>query len=322
MANCHDLFQKLHDEIKLPASKRDALKKAKDALRKRVKEYFSKELKTESPKFWSQGSYALGTIVNPLDKEYDIDDGIYLQHLSDEKDQWPTPEAVHKWIYDAVKGHTQEDPIDKRTCVRVVYSGEYHVDLPIYSTFEDEYYLAEKGENGWTLSDPIAISEWFIRELKQKGDQLKRVVRYLKAWGDFKSKSNGIKLPSGLILTVLATEHYISTEYDDSAFVTTAKNIYQKISNDFTVYNPIDSNEILTARLTDAQKKNFISILSNLLGNASKAFEENDEIKASELWISEFGDRFPKSTEKSKIAEPIIITSRPASPHGVKWTAW
>lgn len=62
----------------------------------------------------------MGTIVNPLDGEYDIDDGVYLQNLDKEnKDSWPTPETVHSWIYKAVEGHTKEDPIDKRIKERV-----------------------------------------------------------------------------------------------------------------------------------------------------------------------------------------------------------
>lgn len=35
MANCHDLFQKYHDVVKLNFSKKDSLKKGKNALRKK-----------------------------------------------------------------------------------------------------------------------------------------------------------------------------------------------------------------------------------------------------------------------------------------------
>lgn len=321
MVNCHDLFQKFHDEIKLTTSKQSSLKTAKDTLRERVKKYFSKELKIESPKFWSQGSYAMGTIVNPLEGEYDIDDGIYLQHLDVNKDNWPTPETAHKWIYDAVKGHTKEDPIDKRTCIRVIYSGQYHVDIPIYGTYAGEYYLAEKGEDGWRYSDSRVFSDWFAKEVKQKGEQLRVIVRYFKAWADFKSKSKSIKLPSGLVLTVLVSENYISEEHDDYAFGITAKNIYKKIASEFAVYNPVDNSEILTSRLTDIQKENFRGLLSDLAESINKALGEKDKKDACQIWRTEFGDRFPKLSDENRKAEPIIVTSRPASPHGIKWFA-
>ena len=55
------------------------------------------------------------TVVNPLgDKEYDLDDGIYIQGYDDlEMDEWVTPATVHAWIKDAVKDRTQKDIIEK-----------------------------------------------------------------------------------------------------------------------------------------------------------------------------------------------------------------
>ena len=87
------------------------------------------------PKFHAQGSFATQTTVNPLDGEFDLDDGVYLQHL-DEYDQsgWPTPETVHGWIVDATNGYTKEKPIDKRTCVRVRYAGQYHRPTVVSNT--------------------------------------------------------------------------------------------------------------------------------------------------------------------------------------------
>ena len=158
MADCHDLFQKFHDKIKLPSSKKEYLMQARDALRERMRKYFKEELKCNVPKFWIQGSYAMRTVANPLDGEYDIDDGVYLQNLDVNKEKWPPTSTVHDWVFKAVKGHTDKDPVDKRTCVRVIYSGKYHVDLPIYGENKGLYYLAEKGENGWNESNPRALT--------------------------------------------------------------------------------------------------------------------------------------------------------------------
>lgn len=293
MADCHDLFQKFHGEIVLLPSKKKFLREARDSLRKRIKDYFNNKREEVPPKFWNQGSYAMATIVNPLDGEYDIDDGVYLQNLDKNKNNWPTPETVHGWIYEAVRGHTKEDPVDKNPCIRVIYSGQYHVDLPIYGEYKNEFYLAERGEKGWHVSDPKALTEWFKNQVKQNDEQLRNIVRYLKAWADYKSKSKNVILPSGLILTILAVENYASRERDDSAFGRTVRNIYQKIDDSFIVYNPVDQSEILTDRLTDTQKKNFKDLLSNLLDSANKAVEEKSKKDACKIWGKEFGDRFP-----------------------------
>lgn len=311
MADCHDLFQKLHDEIKLSPSKKGSLKQARDALRKKIVDYFNKEKKVNSPKFWNQGSYAMATIVNPLDGEYDIDDGVYLQNLDKDKNNWPITATVHGWIYEAVKGHTKENSIDKRTCVRVVYSGQYHVDLPIYGEYKSSFYLAEKGERGWNISDPIALTNWFKKQVKQNGEQLRNIVGYLKAWADYKSKSKNVILPSGLILTILAVENYVSRERDDSAFGRTVRNIYQKTIDSFIVYNPVDTNEVLTNNLSDTQKKNFKELLLNLLDSANKALGEGSKKEACKIWRKEFGERFP-CCDDIKDVETALYTSSPA----------
>ena len=87
MADCNDLFKKFQEKITLTSTKRDYLKQARDALRKRIIYYFVNDKEETPPEFWIQGSYKMLTIVNPLDGEYDIDDGIYLQNIdSDDKD--------------------------------------------------------------------------------------------------------------------------------------------------------------------------------------------------------------------------------------------
>lgn len=309
MADCYDLFQEFHDKIGLSSSKKKFLKQARNALREKIKNHFRKEREEESPKFWNQGSYVMSTIVNPLDDEYDIDDGVYLQNIDKDDEKWPSPETVHNWICRAIEGHTDKNPVDKRTCVRVIYSGQYHVDLPIYGEYKDKYYLAEKGKKGWHLSDPKDLTNWFRNQVKKKGEQSKRIVRYLKAWADHKSK-NG-KLPSGLILTVLVMENYESKERDDVSFGRIIRNIYKSIVDSFVVYNPVDSQEDLAERLTDLQKKTFKNLLSNLLDSASEALKEDNKREACKIWRREFGDRFP-SCDLIKEKKGPLYTSSPA----------
>lgn len=310
MADCHDLFQEFYDRIKLPSFKKEDLKKGRDALRKKIKKYFREEMKCNSPWFWIQGSYAMATTINRLDGEYDIDDGIYLQNLEGDKSEWPSTITVHNWVYNAVKGHTDKEPVDKRTCVRVIYSGDYHVDLPIYGENKGTYYLAEKGPKGWNESDPKALTEWFKNEVEAKGEQLRRIVRYLKAWADFKEKNNG-KMPSGLFLTVLAVYHYEKHERDDTGFGGTVKNMYANVSANFVLYNPVDPNEDLASHLTESQKNTFKDLLSKLLVNAGKALKEDSKKKASETWQKEFGDRFPVGDDPGK-KKDFLVTSGPA----------
>ncbi len=208
MADLHNEFGKFHDRVALAAGKKAILRTARNAIRGRIRKYFRETLKVAVPKFRGQGSYAMVTTVNPIDGEYDIDDGVYLQHLDNQDDSdWPSAATVHQWLINATDGHTSEKPMDKRTCVRVRYTGQYHVDLPAYGELNGKYLLAVKGETKWPHSDPLALTDWFVGQVKSQGEQLRRIVRYLKAWADFKSNRGG-EMPSGLILTVLAANHF------------------------------------------------------------------------------------------------------------------
>lgn len=317
MAECNDLFLKFNNEIKLGSEKKKSLRKSRNAIGKDIQKYFDETLKVTKPNFWGQGSYMMNTIINPIEGEYDIDSGVYLTHLSDvEEKDWPVPSTVHNWIVNAVKNRTSTPPQNKNTCVRVIYKDDYHVDLPIYIKNKDMEHpkLAHKSK-GWIDSDPKALTNWFTDEVKEKSDQLKRIVRYFKAWKDF--KANGDKFPSGMIFTILAANHFVDDyeENDDSALVAVAKEIYDALNKNFSLERPVFPNEELLDTWSDTAKTNFLSKLSSLITNGQKALEEEDKEEASKIWIKVFGDRFPKYTspkEENRIDKGYALqTSEP-----------
>lgn len=294
MANCHDLFNSYYKVIALSSSNKKKLKESSNAIRKRIKDNFRLKERTQ-PKFYHQGSYMMKTIINPLDNEYDIDDGVYLQNLDDDLSKWPTPETVHGWIVDAVKDHTNNAPVDKNTCVRVIYSGEWHVDLPIYSEYKQEYYLAEKGEKGWHVSDSKAIVDWFRGRVNDKGEQLRKMVVYFKGWADNKS-SNG-KLPSGLVLTILMEESFQKHDRDDVCFADAINKIHSRLVSNSIINNPADSSENLYAKCTDTIKIRFLDLLKTLKDVAANALSDDNKVEACKNWRKEFGDRWTNCEE-------------------------
>ena len=285
MAELTKEFKVFHDKIILTASKKSTLRTARDAIREKVRKHFRETLKLTVPKFRGQGSYAMGTIVNPIDLD------------TQEDSAWPAATTVHQWLVNATDGHTSEKPMDKRTCVRVRYAGQYHVDLPSYGELNGKYLLAVKGESNWPQSDPLALTDWFKDQVKSQGEQLRRVVRYLKAWADFQSQRRG-KMPSGLVLTVLAANSFHSHEKDAVALANTLRAISAAVSTVFFVLNPVDNSEELTARLTDAQKTRLQNAAKTASEDAIEAVSMEDEHKASMQWRKQFGDRFPKIEKK------------------------
>jgi len=303
MADLHKEFGTYHEKIALSPGKKESLRKSRDAIRERIRKHFREKLEVKVPKFHGQGSFAMITTVNPLDGEFDIDDGVYLQHLDEvDTSEWPSPETVHRWLVDATDGHTSEKPTDKRTCVRVRYAGQYHVDLPSYASLNGKFMLAEKGDAGWHPSDSKALTEWFNGYVRTYGEQLRRIVRYLKAWADYQSQSRG-KMPSGLILTVLATRNLCPNERDDKALADTVAAISVAVNPLFCVFNPTDNTEELTSRLSDTQKERFQDAISDLASDTSEAVNHISTEKASEVWREQLGDRFPLIEKEKKYDE-------------------
>lgn len=288
MANSHDAFQRFNGSIALTAAKTNSLRTSRDALRDSIRGYFDKHDMVR-PKFCWQGSFAMKTIVNPIDDDYDIDDGIYLQGYENEpQSEWVSVTTVHNWVFNAVDDQTKEDSIDKNTCVRVIYSAGYHVDLPIYIISNNIAYLAHKS-NGWLQSDPKAFRDWFIDRLLVNGEQLRRVVRFLKAWKDF----NGISL-KGVEITILAVQNFSPyANRDDKALRDTVSAIINSLLLIYTCRKPVFPYEDLFENHSKTKKDSIINALTSLRDALNFAIDASDMKSATEKLSACFGSRFP-----------------------------
>lgn len=308
MADLNKLFSSFNEKITLSPSKKDDLRKGRDAIRQKIRDNF-KNKGRKIPNFCGQGSFAMKTTVNPLgDNEYDIDDGIYLNGYSDKEiKEWPATQTVHNWIYDAVNGHTDTTPVDKNTCIRVIYAKKYHIDLPSYIVKDDIAYLSHKSL-GWIESDPKAFTDWFIGKVTDKGEQLRSLVKYLKAWKDFKE----LDIKSIVITILVAENFYGCSNRDDKALLGTLKKIITKLESDFKCKKPVIPNEDLFEGTSDTKKDKIIKAFKTLKDNVDKAINEENEETASNYLIESFGSRFPKGENKKEEKSNFIKTSSPA----------
>jgi hypothetical protein len=323
MANNHEQFIEFNSNVKLDDNKKNELKKNRDALRKKITKYFDDKKSNEvKPKFSAQGSFMMHTIVNPIPTEeteddgnvkklypYDLDDGVYfIDNIDNRKAQ----STYHNWIYDAVKDHTSKGAIKKNTCVRVLYADGHDIDLPIYfkeiKTGDEESIpqLAHKSE-GYIDSDPREFYKWFNSE---SNDQLKRIVRYLKAWRDKQNKAYSTKLPSGLVLTILATNDYLENDRDDIAFRDTLKKIKATIDSDYQCKRPTTKKD--EDLLEKYSESHFKDRLSKLIYAGDKAISESNSKEGCKRWQKYLGDRFLCSNVKDELKDLSNSYSEPA----------
>lgn len=294
MSDLNKLFNTFNEKITLSPTKKESLKTGRDALRKKIKDKFDEKNRTK-PKFCGQGSFMMRTTVAPINGEYDLDDGVYIQGYSDKEEKdWPVASTIHSWIKEAVDGHTTTPVVDKNTCVRVTYINDYHIDLPSYIVKDDVAYLSHKG-NGWIESDPRAFTGWFIDKVKEDGEQLRSLVKYLKAWKDYKS----VDL-KGIAITILVGNNFYQSETrDDLSLLGTITLIIDELEDKFECKKPVFPYEDLFEDISDTKKDTIISSLKKLKGKVQEAVDKEDEEEASNIMIECFGSRFPKGEKKS-----------------------
>src|SRR5688572_2158068 len=213
MAKVQKYFESFHDVIRADYDMNSTLRDKRDKILALVKRRLKE---ANHPTFHEllQGSYRMGTGVQPIaDLEYDLDIGLRFSF----KDTEHKAADVRKWVFDAVNGHTDKVE-EKGPCIRVGYSKGYHVDLVVYANWTElgvGYYRLAHRDDGWLPADPPALLEHVkngrgkfseTEDSKTKTDQLRRVVRYLKRWGDFSIPYESSAKPTGIAYVLYALE--------------------------------------------------------------------------------------------------------------------
>lgn len=338
MANCNSLFQTYNGIIRLSDGKRSQLIGVRNNLRKRMAEGYlivSKEfIHKHNLDFQSQGSFVMDTIITPVHGDYDLDDGVYFFGKLKEAER-PSPQDFHNWVYKSIdRGHDDiEKIVDKATCVRIYYKEGFHVDIPIYYADNfDHPDLADKVK-GWILSNPIEFIAWFeekinsgfqkaflyesrmlpeyerwTNDIRKQDHQLRRIVRYLKAWGDLRRE----EMPCGLIMTILAANNYYPHDRDDISLKETLVKIQASLLKNFECKRPTTPIGEDLLKIYENKEK-FMSYLETFIQNAKKGLEEANHKKACEHWQKSLGNRFPCHLAKEESTSSNAATAGLAS---------
>jgi hypothetical protein len=214
----------------------------------------------------------------------------------------------------------------KKTCSRVIVNSEIHIDIPLYAIPDTEFttireridkstahenfsiiqskriaswrsvdikkVLLAHRELNWKESDPRKLNEYFRKEFLYKGEQLRRICRYLKAWRDYQWQDNG---PTSIYLMFFADKTIdAEIDRDDIALFNVLQGIHQLLSDDtYQVINPTDPKEIIDISDADREKlKKLSKSFSDDLKDAINYDTIPDE-KATGLIRKNLGNRFP-----------------------------
>lgn len=259
---------------------------------------------------WLQGSYKYGTLIKPvhLGEEYDVDLGVYFEWGSGENIE-PTAEQLRRWVQSELLEYRSQckdvssvcEPAKER-CSRASYQHQFHIDTPTYhlNTDTGKRRLACLTQ-GWEDSDPKAFYQWF-RDARAGGeqDQLRRLIRYLKAWAALSFDDIPDSRPSSIFLTVLATEAYLSLGHpllfgiaDDDALISIIKTMHSRLHEDRCIQNPACDTEENINRMSQEAWAAFLPRLDTLLDVAERADDVADEGAAALIWSEAFSFLMP-----------------------------
>lgn len=337
MHDCSDDVVAHHDdEVTLPQAERSSMRDRRDANRKRLKEGLSEAKKPTPLEFKSQGSYAMKTMTQHPDKDYDIDDGVYFAKddlVGPEGGEMTSPET-RQMVRDAVDdGSFKTAPEVRAKCVRVYYDAGYHVDLPAYrrvvtkDIFGKEQVTYELAGSEWKRSDGRDVTAWFEDEKNEKspdednGRQLRRIVRDIKKFARGRP-SWAPQILSGFGITKLVVECYQpDAAREDKALHNTMKAIRDRLKYNLVVEHPVTLDDTITKGNDDPKAKFLRDRLTDALDWLEPLFAADcTREKASKSWDKVFNTTyFADRAEKAKTTKgtaPVTMIRNPPGP----WT--
>jgi len=322
MFNCSKEITGYHDDrVTLPQSERSEMRDRRNSNRDRVKNGLKKNGDPAAEEFVSQGSYAMKTMVQHKDNDYDIDDGVYFakEDLKGSQGADKTAFDARQMVRDAVDdGGFKTPPAVRKNCVRVFYEKGYHVDLPVYRRVAEmdlwgntkEYF--ELASSDWTRSDARDVTSWFDQENRSQspdetnGRQLRRVTRLIKKLSQSRDSWKG-KIGSGFMISKLVTEKYAKDQNrEDSSLYDTMKAIRDRLENDLVVEHPVTPDSTITSGDADPKAKFLKEKLTDALTDLDILFESDcTREKAMQAWdkvfnTTYFSDKFGKSNDDQK----------------------
>lgn len=271
-------------------------------------------------------------------QQADLDDGVYLPMTFVKLTKRPSTAsqiffaAAEEALRPLVKKNSWRMNTEKATCIRIVISDLAHIDIPLYAIPDEQFLLlkasmekygfdsiseavtlAERDvwtalprdevllahrEEDWKKSDPRPLRDWFVGEVDAKGVQLRRVVRYLKAYRDWRWPEGG---PSSILIMATAAPLFKAEHgRDDLALLSVVSGMAASLRGG--VSNPTDANESLTDRLgEDAVEEAAVAfeVLEKYLKGALDSASPN---QACNWMIEKFGHRFPNEPSWVKVS--------------------
>ena len=325
MFDCAKDIRAYHNQaVTLPETEQDKMRNRRNSNRARLRNGLAKADKPAPIEFVKQGSYAMKTMVQDPDNDYDIDDGVYFrkEDLVGPRGAEMTSLQARQMVRDAVDdGRFKQAPEVRSNCVRVFYKAGYHVDLPVYrrvvtSTVSgDKVHYELAASSGWKRSDARDVTDWYEDERAKSADgqQLRRINRDLKKYArSRRSWHDGIL--RGFGISVLVAECFGHNDREDCALYSTMVAIRDRLNWDLQIAHPVTPGGYITSGTDDARARSFRDKLTEAIDTLQPLFRTDcTRERALKCWDKVFATTFfserLENEQRAAVAAPTTITS-------------
>lgn len=242
-----------------------------------------------------QGSFRQETIIKPVnpDDDFDVDLLFEMKEVSD----WQPVDYLNKLSNEFTKIDTYKDKVDTRgktRCVTIDYDTDFHIDIVPAIGLASGEMIMNKKTNGYEMTDGDGYAQWFERQNKITGGNLKRIVRLMKYIRDSK-KEFEIK---SVLLTTLMGHQILSTDIQQrdylgvsTSFITLIKKLDLFLQSNPAmpiVYNPALPSENFNRHWDQVKYSKFRDKIHEYAEIAKVAYQNEDINK----WQKIFGTKF------------------------------
>ncbi|WP_051549449.1 SMODS domain-containing nucleotidyltransferase [Nocardioides sp. URHA0032] len=266
-----------------------------------------------------QGSFAHGTIIKPVGtRDFDAD----VLMPMDDVPGWSAADYVEN-LYTAFGRSNSYKTMRGRhsRCVRIDYSGDFHVDVVPFVTRNGATYITNRVKNEFQVSAPDEFTAWLEGQNRITDGNLVKVVRLLKYLRDHKST---YKVPSVTLTAALA--HQVSdtaTVLDPDAYknvANTLRTLSSALSAQVDGYEtvpPYIKDPGTGQDLTDRWKpENYIAFRDRFRRHATliaNACDAQTYAEALAIWRDLFGPDFGESVTLTAAVEAHYAAAPPAT---------
>lgn len=177
-------------------------------------------------------------------------------------------------------------------------------DVQEWHLMPTEGVLMATKNRGWRDSDPRPIRDWVVEQVELKGEQLRRVMRYLKAWRDFQKWDKDD--PKSILLMVATDAAFdMATEKrDDLALLKVLRRLPSILRGQ--VFNPASRDKPLNEQEDLAKRLDNKGIRGDVIARIERFADQLEYAidtcgvpsEACKILIEHLGDRVPNDPDR------------------------